>query len=165
MAKPPRTRPRRSSPSRHLLVHDSEIEAARTLLQLLANEGATAQGRRDAGGTTPAAKRSPIRDKAEDVFAFRQRRMEMFDGSFGSEAPFALLLTLYVCEGREPEISVRLLAKLAWLAYTTTVRWVDELDQKGWVRLDTHRSDGRAHRVELTEKARAALEELFSGAG
>jgi DNA-binding MarR family transcriptional regulator len=70
-----------------------------------------------------------------------------------------------VCEGREPEISVRLLAKLAWLAYTTTVRWVDELNQKGWVRLDTHRSDGRAHRVELTEKARAALEELFSGAG
>jgi DNA-binding MarR family transcriptional regulator len=68
-----------------------------------------------------------------------------------------------VNEEREPDISVRLLGKLAWLAYTTAVRWVDELESKGLVRRQAHPSDGRAGRVQLTKKARAALEKLFSG--
>jgi DNA-binding MarR family transcriptional regulator len=147
------------------LVHDSEVAAARTLLQLLANSGASADDGALPGTRLPATGHSAARDKAEEAFALRQRRMEMFEGSIGTESPFALLVTLYVYEDREPDISVRLLAKLAWLAYTTTVRWVDELDREGLVRLKPHRSDARAHRVALTKMARAALEKLCGDDG
>jgi DNA-binding MarR family transcriptional regulator len=150
-----------------LLIHDSEIAAARTLLLLLANSGGEADDSTEVRASALATDPSPIRDRAEQAFALRQRRMELFErfeGSFGTEPPFALLLTLYVHEEREPDISVRLLAKLAWLAYTTVVRWVDELESKGLIQRQAHPSDGRAGRVQLTKKARSALENLFSGA-
>lgn len=130
---------------------------------MLANSSGKSGPPRQEAPQAPTPDTSPVREAAERAFAFRQRRMEMFDGSFATEPPFALLLALYVHEEREPDISVRMLAKLAWLAYTTAVRWVDELEREGLVEREAHPGDGRAGRVQLTKKARAALETLFGG--
>jgi DNA-binding MarR family transcriptional regulator len=158
-----RPAPRRSNPSRHLLVHDSDIAAARVLLTMLANSGGKAGPPLQEKPKTLATTSSRVRDAAESAYAFRQRRMEMFAGRFSTEPPFALLLALYVNEERTADISVRLLAKLAWVAYTTVVRWVDDLECEGLVEREAHPDDGRAGRVQLTKKGRAALETLFGG--
>lgn len=154
--------------TRQLLVAEADIAAARKLLLLLANADelptrkARSRGCADAG----SGNRSQIVDDAMFAFVLRQRRLKIFGESFTSEAPFAMLLTLYLNEHRDPQMSVRSLTKLAWLPYTTVVRWVDELERDGWIARNADVSDRRQVKggLKLSDKGRAALERLFGWA-
>jgi DNA-binding MarR family transcriptional regulator len=154
---------------RQLLVAEADIAAGEKLLRLLANADGIAgkpATRRQRPGDEGTSSRSHAAAEAAFAFALRQRRLKVFGESFTAEAPFAMLLTLYVHGDREPDMSVRSLTKLAWLPYTTVVRWVQDLERDGWIERNHDITDRRKVKggIKLSDRARTALEQAFSWA-
>lgn len=140
---------RQPQASRRVLLAESDVEAARRLLGLLAG---CAHSERD---------RQERLQQAQAELDFRYRRAEVM-GRFAAEAPFALLLALYTTEHREGSMTVTRLTEVALLKHSTTLRWLDELVPEGWVERGSDREDARKVLLCLTSKARDVLDKLFA---
>lgn len=148
---------------RILWLAEEDISAAMRLLSLLSSGSAGGAPAAAQGQASPkSAEAGQVLERARLSLYLRQRRIEVLGKTFAAEPPFQMLLSVYVSEDREPDLTVARLTDLSWLASTTALRWVDTLENEGWLTRTDVAEDGRKSRIHLTAKARKRLAELFT---
>jgi len=100
-------------------------------------------------------------ERAESILRVRRAREKLLGRAIIGEPAFDLLLCLYLQSGQKGS-SVSSLARPAGIAYSSAMRWIRYLADKGLVERTDSRSDRRAICVQLTPSGRAVLDELFS---
>lgn len=111
--------------------------------------------------TPLSSSREYMLQQAQAALALRQRRLELFGDALSAEAPFAMLLALYVNEDREPVLTLTRLTQLSWVNPSTAIRWLEVLVDDGWIDRATDPDDLRKVRLSMSTKARQKLDELF----
>ena len=141
---------------RRLTLSERDVEAAKRLLNALT---ATDDG---------IAAEQPSEDPAERRFrrasaslARRRKRAQFFKRGMVGEPPFDLLLTLYVEGARRETISITELAQLADLPPSTSTRWLQYLEDEGFVERKRDDTDRRVLRASLTDVGTAKLDDFF----
>lgn len=104
---------------------------------------------------------SPLLERAESIQRVRRARERLLGRAAIGEPAFDLLLCLYLQSGQKGS-SVTSLARPAGIAYSSAMRWIRYLADKGFVERTDSRLDRRAICVQLTPSGRAVLDELFS---
>ena len=100
-------------------------------------------------------------ERAESIQRVRRAREKLLGRAVIGEPAFDLLLCLYLQSGQKGS-SVTSLARPAGIAYSSAMRWIRYLADKGLVERADSTSDRRAICVQLTPSGRAVLDELFS---
>jgi DNA-binding MarR family transcriptional regulator len=100
-------------------------------------------------------------ERAETILRVRAARERMLGRAAIGEPAFDLLLRLYVRFGQK-EASLTGLANAAGVPYSSALRWVRYLADKGLVELKESRSDRRATGVQLASGGRAVMDEFLS---
>src|SRR4051794_1733156 len=105
-----------------------------------------AQSNEASSDTTPP---EPLLAQAELILRVRRSRVRLMGRAMIGEPAYDLLLCLYVRSGQE-ETSLSSLAKRAGTPYSSALRWIAYLADKGFVALAETESDRRATSVHLT---------------
>jgi DNA-binding MarR family transcriptional regulator len=157
--KPIRPGYQRSSPLRRIFVSEDDVAAARKVLEVLTSEATPQPHEGNQTPTTDGPSRSVGTQKARQMLAFRQRRIEQL--GLQAEPPFALLVALYVNEHWEPYLTSTRLTQLAWVGMSSTLRWIDKLLAEGLIEHSDDPEDLRKIKVSLSALGRAKLDALF----
>lgn len=149
-----------------ITLSDREIRAAARLLNALVGDDRVNELTKLAPvnfQSTGSHDRALLVERAHQTFVNRARRPLNFNSVMFGEAAWDMLLALYATEHLTRH-TVTGLVNLSGVPSTTALRWLDFLEKKEELvtRLPSL-SDGRVHLIELTDKARAALDEYFSG--
>ena len=99
-----------------------------------------------------------VKQRALQMLADRRRRHEVFGKSMFGEPAWEILLFLYALG---PKQTITKLADLAGASKSTTLRWIDYLEKERLIARVHHALDSRVFLLELTEKARQALDRYF----
>lgn len=141
--------------------------AARLLSLLLRGQGDRGQDpttdSHGAGWPTLTAGRAILVERARRTFVNRARRSGNFSKAMFGEPAWDMLLALYATE-HSARHTVSELGNLAGVPPTTALRWLDFLENKE--QLVVRRpsaTDKRVCLIELSDKARDALDMYFSG--
>ena len=132
-----------------------DIRQARRVLELLTME-APPSGANGNAITTEYGTRD-LCALASLTLQLRQRRQTHFSASMFGEPAWDLLLALYVTQTDAEVASVSTLAKTAEIPMSTASRWLDYLEEHGFVERQPSHLDGRASNVFLSPRGRAAL--------
>jgi DNA-binding MarR family transcriptional regulator len=100
-------------------------------------------------------------ERAESILRIREARERMLGRGALGEPAFDLLLCLYVWSGQK-ETSLTSLARTAGIPFSSALRWISYLADKGLVERAESRSDCRATCVQLTPSGRAAMNEFLA---
>lgn len=138
--------------SRRILMTEQDAESARRLLSLLAPA--------DSGKASTTSRGERVQH-AQAQLDLRYRRFKVLGKPFAAEAPFAMLLALYASEAREPQLTLSRLTELARITHPTAYRWVELLENAGWIDRADDPEDARKVLLRLRPAARNALDELF----
>lgn len=107
--------------------------------------------------------RSELVERARQTYVNRARRARIFSEVMFGEAAWNMLLALYSTEASGSRQTVSRLAELSGAPQTTALRWLDFLENReGLVRRKPKPTDRRIYMIELTDKARRALDTYFS---
>ena len=112
----------------------------------------------------PAVTQPPseaLLERAASILRVRRARERLLGRGVMGEPAFDLLLFLYVQSGQKGA-SVTSLAGPAGIPYSSAMRWLRYLADKGIVERTDSKADRRAVCVQLTPSGRAILDELFS---
>lgn len=104
------------------------------------------------------AQRQILREHARQIRAARELRENWFDRSVFGEPAWDMLLALYVIDEEQRRLSTRQVAKLAGLSLTTTLRWLDYLQEQDLVSRRPNPFDQRVVYTELSDKGRTAMD-------
>lgn len=140
------------------------MSAARRILSILSFSAGPAD-RSDAPAASAGLRSSddqPALERAQVALALRKRRIEVLGRRYSSEAPFAMLLALYVTEAREPALNVTRVGTFAGLRISATLRWLDALLKGELVERFESADDRRMAYIKLSAKGREALQHIFS---
>ena len=107
------------------------------------------------------ADRTALVDRARASVSERKRRAQFLDRIMFGEPGWDILLALYIAEISGPRISVGGVSALIDKSLTTTIRWIDYLEKQQLIARVRHALDSRVLLLELTEKARQALDGYF----
>ena len=148
-------------------LNDREVRAAAKLLNLLIGDEVDRGGEltrivnkgREMGGDHD---RQLFVEQARHTFASRAQRSRFFNRVMFGEAAWDMLLALYVTDQSGSRHTVSGLANLSGVPPTTALRWLEYLEQEQLVARRSNPLDGRVYFVELTNKAREALDAYFS---
>ena len=99
-------------------------------------------------------------EAARETQKQRRLRYRFFRKDYFGEAPWEILLHLYVEEDVR-RVSVTKVAAETEIALTTAVRWISQLEQSGRVVCSADPVDGRVRQLRLTDKARQELDSFF----
>jgi DNA-binding MarR family transcriptional regulator len=99
--------------------------------------------------------------RAEHILRVRRSRERLLGRAMIGEPAYDLLLCLYVRSGQE-HTSLSSLAKRAGIPYSSALRWIAYLADKGFVALTESKSDRRATSIQLTASGRAVMDELLA---
>jgi DNA-binding MarR family transcriptional regulator len=100
-------------------------------------------------------------ERAHSMRQVRWARERLLGRAAAGEPAFDLLLCLYVRSG-QIENSLTSLAKAAGIPYSSAMRWIRYLADKGLVERSESRSDRRATYVQLTCSGRRVMNEFLS---
>ena len=100
-------------------------------------------------------------ERAQYILRVRQSRERLMGRAMIGEPAFDLLLSLYVRAGQR-ETSLTALAKPAGIPYSSAMRWISYLADKGLVERSESENNRRATTVQLTASGRAVMDELLS---
>jgi DNA-binding MarR family transcriptional regulator len=122
------------------------------------------------GGHAPAStgiaaspeERQRLREHVRQIRNSRDLRRMSFDQSIFGEPAWEILLALYTIDCDRRRLNTRELSKLANLALTTALRWLDHLEEQGLIGRRPNPFDQRMVYVELSEKGRAAMDDYLS---
>jgi DNA-binding MarR family transcriptional regulator len=98
--------------------------------------------------------------RAKSILRVRQNRERWFSRAMFGEPAFDLLLCLYVRAGKETSLTS--LARPAGIPYSSALRWLRYLADKGLVACTDSRSDHRATSIQLTPSGRAVMDEFLA---
>jgi DNA-binding MarR family transcriptional regulator len=99
--------------------------------------------------------------RAQSILRVRQARERLLGRAAIGDPAFDLLLCLYLRSG-QTATSLTDLARSANTPYSSAMRWIRYLGDKGLVERMESRSDRRSTLVHLTRTGRAVLDELFA---
>ena len=99
---------------------------------------------------------------AQSILQRRQRRKYLFAPAIFGEPAWDMLLTLFVRDGSGASSTAVQLETAAATAPSTGVRWLSYLEKEGLVTRRKHALDHETEFVELTDRARDALERYLS---
>jgi DNA-binding MarR family transcriptional regulator len=100
-------------------------------------------------------------ERAESILRVRAARERMLGRAAVGEPAFDLLLRLYVRSGQK-ETSLSSLARPAAIPWSSAMRWIRYLADRGLVECTDSRSDRRATCVQLTPSGRVMMDEFLS---
>lgn len=105
-------------------------------------------------------------DSAADARLSELRRLDMsLSNALGLNSclkpEVALMLELYEAEREGRAMTVSVMGLINRIAPTTTLRYLEALQNKGAIRRVAHETDNRITYVELTESARAAIDQAM----
>jgi DNA-binding MarR family transcriptional regulator len=92
----------------------------------------------------------------------RKRRSAIFNPGMFGEPAWELLLNLYINDRAGPRLTIGKLIQVAGLPQSTSLRWLDYLEDQRLIVRNEHPTDARTAFVELTDKAREALASYLS---
>src|SRR4051812_21439685 len=91
-----------------------------------------------------------LREHARQIHYSRGLREKMFNERMFGEPAWDVLLALYIIDRDRRRVNTRELSGLAGVALTTTLRWLDYLEQEGLICRTPNRFDQRMVYVELS---------------
>jgi DNA-binding MarR family transcriptional regulator len=100
-------------------------------------------------------------ERAQSILRVRAARERLLGRAAIDKPAFDLLLCLYVQSGQK-ETSLTSLARPARVAYSSAMRWIRYLSDKGLVECTESTSDRRATHIQLTLLGRAMMDEFLS---
>lgn len=104
---------------------------------------------------------SALLERAKAILRVRRARERLLGRAVIGEPVFDLLLCLYVRSG-QTETSLTSLARPAGVPYSSAIRWISYLNDKGLVERTESRTDRRATCVRLTDYGRAVMDEFLA---
>ncbi len=99
---------------------------------------------------------------AKALFISRKQRSSFFKTSMFGEPAWDMLLGLFITEGTQRRQTIGGLAELAGAPMSTSLRWIDYLEQAKLIARASSPTDKRIVFIELTDIAREALHNYFS---
>lgn len=100
-------------------------------------------------------------ERAESILRVRRARERLFCRSMFGEPAFELLLCLYVQSGQK-DVSLTSLTRPTGIPYSSALRWIRYLVDKGFVECAESRSDRRSTTIQLTPSGRSVMNEFLS---
>jgi DNA-binding MarR family transcriptional regulator len=105
--------------------------------------------------------RSLVPEEAAEIVSHliytRQKREAIFTANLFSDPAWDIMLTLFLAQLRHQSVATSDVSISTSIPLTTTHRWIDTLDQKGWIRRAPDPSDQRRIFVELTARGSSAM--------
>ena len=141
-----------------------DVREAKRLLSLLAGEQSSALVPSDPN-TAEVPKivdRETLVERAKQIYLARRRRHRIFGKSMFGEPAWDMLLVLYIAEQLGPRYTIGRLTQVTDLATTTALRWLDYLEGQRLIARDSHPTDRRAVRVEITDKGLQEMDSYLS---
>ena len=96
-------------------------------------------------------------DVVSQIICARQKRATVFSPTLFSDPAWDILLALFLTELRQQKVATTELAILTSIPLTTALRWIEALEQKGWLRRLPDASDQRRTFVELSARGASAM--------
>jgi DNA-binding MarR family transcriptional regulator len=97
----------------------------------------------------------------EAIRELRRTRREVF-GLGLAEPAWDMLVELYYRDSTGASTTSAQLKDAANVPPSTAGRWVQHLEHEGWIRIQSHPSDAQTYFVELTNKAKEAMERYLA---
>lgn len=108
---------------------------------------------------------SPV-EFARNHYRLRRARDKLFPTGYFSDPGWEIMLELYLCECDNLELSPSYLGYAAAIPPTTTLRYVAQLEQDGYIERTPCNKDRRRTITRLTEAGRKAMVSIMTdGAG
>jgi DNA-binding MarR family transcriptional regulator len=92
----------------------------------------------------------------------RRRRSDFLSGELFADPAWDILLELSLARAQGRAVTVEDLLRSSQVGESTALRWLEKLEQDGWVRRDPDPSDRRRSIVDLSERAAAAMQAWIS---
>ena len=108
-----------------------------------------------AGGWTSEA-------RIRQIQKLRHSRELLFSPDLFADPAWDMLLELYAAELGCTRLSVTSLCIASASPATTALRWINKLEEQGWVSREADQHDGRRSFIALTAKASAAMETFIA---
>lgn len=107
-----------------------------------------------------------IADPAEtqlvhEIIKSRRRRDAVFGADIFGEPAWDLLLELYLAQLQQRRTTVSEACRASASPPTTGLRWIGQLEEKGWIVREADPLDGRRVWVRLTDGAGAKMHDYF----
>jgi DNA-binding MarR family transcriptional regulator len=148
----------------HLSNHDlKDAQRLLTILsQALDDELGATEHSRSSNETSANARprdRLKLRARAAEFMRLSQKRTKYFPRAMFGEAPWEMLLALYISD---TAISVGRLGDASGVATSSALRWVKYLEKENLVARDSHPTDLRRVLIKITERGRNLLDMYYS---
>jgi len=141
-----------------------DLRAATRLLNLILGTDADRGPELRMTKATGPHDRAILLGRARQEFVARAQRSQIFNRAMFGEPAWDMLLALYLTEQTGARHTVSGLINLSGVPPTTALRWLDFLENNEHLVIRKPNSvDKRVFLIELTEKARDALDAYFSG--
>jgi DNA-binding MarR family transcriptional regulator len=95
---------------------------------------------------------APLVQSAERELALLDVRRKHLPSSQLSDAQWSILLALYVARANRRQVTMIALADVAGVSRGTLLRYLQDLDEQGFVACPTDAHDRRADHAEITER-------------
>jgi DNA-binding MarR family transcriptional regulator len=145
---------------RTVCLNDSDLLAVSELLGQLVDRVGGPAGAVTAGQRVDDERKSIA--LAHAMCRARLRRTAYVSRAMLGEPAWDMLLVLYINDFDGPRLSVGRLATLSGAPMTTALRWLDYLAKERLISRQPHPTDRRSELVELTDRARSALNQYLS---
>ena len=147
---------------RTVCLNDSDLLAVSELLGQLVDRGeGPSEPLTPASGDAASSHQKRV-GLAREIFRARQRRTNYVSKAMLGEPAWDMLLALYIDDRDGPRLSVGRLATISGAPMTTALRWIDYLAKERLVTRQPHPTDRRSEILELTDRARSALDQYLS---
>ena len=93
----------------------------------------------------------------KEILRSRRRREKLFGEELFGEPAWDILLELYAAEQTQQKLSVSSVCYVSAVPPTTALRWIQRLEDEGWLERRDDPFDGRRSWIQLTAKASADL--------
>lgn len=113
---------------------------------------------RDTGRSKPTLMELEVRN----ILKMRADRAAIFDKGLFGEPAWDMLLDLYAADLSGHPQSVSDVCTASGVAPGTALRWLQHLQQEGWIERSLDARDSRRVFLSLTDKSRAAMKRFFA---
>jgi len=98
-----------------------------------------------------------------EIVRSRRHRDSLFQAELFGEPAWDILLELYAAEQSHQKLSVSSVCVASAVPATTALRWVEKMEQKGWLRREADPHDARRSWVFLSKHASKAMRTYLQG--
>lgn len=99
------------------------------------------------------------------LYSARNKRRHFFDKDLFSEPVWDMLLALHCGASKGEDMSISSIARAGDAPYSTGLRWLAVLQDRGLVRRTAHPADGRSSFVTLTDLGRTSMDQYLERVG